>query len=110
MNQQGCGRCCTRILPGARTKARIRWRGAGGSCRCCCGTQDFASTRGTLGQGWFWAFDWPGCLKRNQRNSLGGIPRNNQTNSGEHVKVDKEFPRSEERRVGKECRSRWSPY
>ena len=21
-----------------------------------------------------------------------------------------EFPRSEERRVGKECRSRWSPY
>ena len=23
---------------------------------------------------------------------------------------DKEHPRSEERRVGKECRSRWSPY
>src|SRR5256885_14635131 len=24
--------------------------------------------------------------------------------------LDKEEPRSEERRVGKECRSRWSPY
>ena len=24
--------------------------------------------------------------------------------------VDSEFSRSEERRVGKECRSRWSPY
>src|SRR3712207_9127330 len=24
--------------------------------------------------------------------------------------VDTDFPRSEERRVGKECRSRWSPY
>ena len=24
--------------------------------------------------------------------------------------VEKMFPRSEERRVGKECRSRWSPY
>ena len=25
-------------------------------------------------------------------------------------KLVKDFPRSEERRVGKECRSRWSPY
>src|SRR5260221_10489269 len=24
--------------------------------------------------------------------------------------VENDFPRSEERRVGKECRSRWSPY
>src|SRR5256884_8722102 len=24
--------------------------------------------------------------------------------------IKREFPRSEERRVGKECRSRWSPY
>ena len=24
--------------------------------------------------------------------------------------AEKEMPRSEERRVGKECRSRWSPY
>ena len=28
--------------------------------------------------------------------------------TGEMYKVS--FPRSEERRVGKECRSRWSPY
>ena len=26
------------------------------------------------------------------------------------VQAIKELPRSEERRVGKECRSRWSPY
>src|SRR3990167_11017530 len=26
------------------------------------------------------------------------------------IKIDKSFSRSEERRVGKECRSRWSPY
>ena len=25
-------------------------------------------------------------------------------------RADREIPRSEERRVGKECRSRWSPY
>ena len=29
-------------------------------------------------------------------------------NSGHSIPDD--FPRSEERRVGKECRSRWSPY
>ena len=28
----------------------------------------------------------------------------------EHVGCDPLMPRSEERRVGKECRSRWSPY
>ena len=27
-----------------------------------------------------------------------------------HVKLVDSFDRSEERRVGKECRSRWSPY
>ena len=26
------------------------------------------------------------------------------------VRAEKDIPRSEERRVGKECRSRWSPY
>ena len=29
---------------------------------------------------------------------------------GENVKLYKSPERSEERRVGKECRSRWSPY
>ena len=28
----------------------------------------------------------------------------------QYFKVNKNFTRSEERRVGKECRSRWSPY
>ena len=30
--------------------------------------------------------------------------------TGENVWVEAPFHRSEERRVGKECRSRWSPY
>ena len=29
---------------------------------------------------------------------------------GARIHVEKHIPRSEERRVGKECRSRWSPY
>ena len=29
---------------------------------------------------------------------------------GKVVKMEKNIKRSEERRVGKECRSRWSPY
>ena len=32
------------------------------------------------------------------------------SNNGKHGKLDIVFSRSEERRVGKECRSRWSPY
>src|SRR5256885_17244337 len=31
-------------------------------------------------------------------------------NSTEQFQLGRQFPRSEERRVGKECRSRWSPY
>ena len=27
-----------------------------------------------------------------------------------HKNMEEDYPRSEERRVGKECRSRWSPY
>ena len=30
--------------------------------------------------------------------------------AGLHLRNDQPFKRSEERRVGKECRSRWSPY
>ena len=36
---------------------------------------------------------------------LGLVGCNNKT-----VNIDLPFERSEERRVGKECRSRWSPY
>ena len=32
------------------------------------------------------------------------------TDNEEIAKVSEEYGRSEERRVGKECRSRWSPY
>ena len=35
-------------------------------------------------------------------------PGENEIKTGDHVIV--ETARSEERRVGKECRSRWSPY
>ena len=30
--------------------------------------------------------------------------------TGRYVRFDEDNARSEERRVGKECRSRWSPY
>ena len=35
---------------------------------------------------------------------------NNECKVGDRVRVMETRPRSEERRVGKECRSRWSPY
>ena len=34
----------------------------------------------------------------------------NNVKIGNHVKIQNNVSRSEERRVGKECRSRWSPY
>ena len=40
---------------------------------------------------------------------IDGDPQGSLTISLGHPQPDK-LPRSEERRVGKECRSRWSPY
>ena len=39
----------------------------------------------------------------NEKDQTGETKKENQTDSND-------FTRSEERRVGKECRSRWSPY
>src|SRR5688572_32294411 len=52
-------------------------------------------------------------LLRNGRRLLDGFPR--QAEAAEvtvvrRLTVDRTQQRSEERRVGKECRSRWSPY
>ena len=44
------------------------------------------------------------CLKRANINTVGQLT---QKSESEMMKV---LTRSEERRVGKECRSRWSPY
>src|SRR5256885_6083537 len=44
---------------------------------------------------------------RNQEPSLHGKPPGATRNAGAQAMY---FRRSEERRVGKECRSRWSPY
>src|SRR2546422_7053968 len=46
------------------------------------------------------------------RKKLGSIPKcNRMTHRPHSVKVEAQVVnRSEERRVGKECRSRWSPY
>ena len=51
----------------------------------------------------------------NLRSRIGGVPENLHVNlNGRDVRVtlERRGPenRSEERRVGKECRSRWSPY
>ena len=45
------------------------------------------------------------------RNMISGAVLDRTYKSGEKLKpADTEDRRSEERRVGKECRSRWSPY
>src|SRR5260221_869486 len=38
------------------------------------------------------------------------LPKTNDPPSGTIIVSEQDQPRSEERRVGKECRSRWSPY
>ena len=43
-------------------------------------------------------------------NTTGDIIQDISTSSGEVLTYVVEKTRSEERRVGKECRSRWSPY
>ena len=42
--------------------------------------------------------------------SMENEGRESQTNYGPMVQISLKEYRSEERRVGKECRSRWSPY
>src|SRR3712207_9266001 len=54
--------------------------------------------------------DWWPELVAAGATDLGGLSAN-----GDHISPEHPFPsphqvRSEERRVGKECRSRWSPY
>jgi len=63
------------------------------------------STSGLLDGSWynrtFWMYSkrWPGFQLANQAPKAGQL-----------LVRDDEKTRSEERRVGKECRSRWSPY
>src|SRR3989475_8050996 len=47
---------------------------------------------------------WPGARASRR------VPLRNQPVSGARVHLQARPDRSEERRVGKECRSRWSPY
>ena len=46
-------------------------------------------------------------MKSNEENS---VTVNEEKSSKGNKKVKEKLSRSEERRVGKECRSRWSPY
>ena len=47
----------------------------------------------------------------NEKEMKETIPKINKTKKWSFEKIKKiDKPRSEERRVGKECRSRWSPY
>ena len=48
--------------------------------------------------------------RSSQEEIANGIENIQQEIAREPVKKEYVFPRSEERRVGKECRSRWSPY
>src|SRR3989449_10402320 len=75
------------------------------ACRCsrsswCCTTTSGASGDGAEPRDETWP---PGQVPP----ALTAISRENLEN---YVKLNDRTPRSEERRVGKECRSRWSPY
>src|SRR3954449_428598 len=48
--------------------------------------------------------------ERRARGTEGRSPKQVEIQSGPFRKMIRRPPRSEERRVGKECRSRWSPY
>ena len=48
------------------------------------------------------------AAKRFKKTGTGKLVRNKAYKS--HILTKKSQKRSEERRVGKECRSRWSPY
>src|SRR3989449_4188687 len=50
-----------------------------------------------------------GAVRGGERAAEGGAARAARAHE-RAVDVEEEEPRSEERRVGKECRSRWSPY
>src|SRR5260221_14349257 len=51
-------------------------------------------------------------VMQNDRNPFipDGERAEDRRNIGQHMPAAQEIHRSEERRVGKECRSRWSPY
>src|ERR1035438_4082039 len=48
------------------------------------------------------------CIESVKAKSHRVLPDNAEVLEGRHVRIEE--ARSEERRVGKECRSRWSPY
>src|SRR5260221_11769284 len=50
--------------------------------------------------------EWTNIITRKVSNALG----NPETGNASATMTQAKFVRSEERRVGKECRSRWSPY
>ena len=51
-----------------------------------------------------------GTIKLNNLENLKNVKKNKITNIKSDIPNSKDYYRSEERRVGKECRSRWSPY
>src|SRR2546430_5293206 len=76
----------TCALPISRGNRADGWRGAGGRAGAISGRDRAQRVRGPTGD------------------RIGGEP------SGRRERIRGRAGRSEERRVGKECRSRWSPY
>ena len=50
------------------------------------------------------------CLDIRDGRVVKGVQFENIRDAGDPVEAARAYDRSEERRVGKECRSRWSPY
>src|SRR2546429_9092055 len=80
-----------------------------GACSLVCGP--LSATRAVVGE-----IDWPGAgglgslAERNQSSLSDPGGRRGNHDRAELGAVGPELSRSEERRVGEECRSRWSPY
>src|ERR1035441_990724 len=56
------------------------------------------------------AIIWLSKTKSSEFSSSGRVSSNSREKARNPVWYSDSFTRSEERRVGKECRSRWSPY
>src|SRR2546430_16752398 len=75
-------------------------------------TRRSITTAGLEFNNWCRDFDYPrveiNCTARGQLKRFADA--RNHSASHQAAGITKDFFRSEERRVGKECRSRWSPY
>src|SRR5260370_14511511 len=100
MNKLACRRRERKLKQ--RRATRVRGEHGGGSGRASvCYTQGLSEVRASLNFSFGRCMEKLDCRRRE---------RNLKSRSAPRVRGEHGGARSEERRVGKECRSRWSPY